>query len=425
MSLKSLIVPNIAARMMGPEAEKARREKAERARRAAGSPHCVGYFHQVDDPYSYLAAQALKRFAAHYDIVIEPFLVSGPPAWATPERDMLTAYARLDSARLAQKAGLSFVDSGADLDRAQVAQGERVIAAHTDGQAFLDAAIGVGAQLWSGGAIAGEGASVESAAARKQAGDRAREAQGHFMSAMIFYGDEWYWGVDRLHYLAARLTALGARQNTTMDDTVFQPPACPQSHGRGAAPIEYFLSFRSPYTYIAAERIKALADAYGVELKLRFVLPMVMRGMAVPPVKGRYFSLDTAREARRINVPFGRICDPLGRPVERGYSLLSWARAQGRGYEYCLSFMRGVWSQGIDAGETSGMKRIVESAGLDWAQAQPHLDGDAWRAEAEANRLDMVRQGLWGVPCFRVGDVAVWGQDRLWVIEEALSGGAA
>lgn len=420
MSLKSLIVPNITARIMSPEAEKSRREKAERARRAAGSGHRVLYFHQADDPYSHLAAQALKNFAAHYDVVIEPFLVSGPPAWATPERDMLTAYARVDAARLAAKAGLDFSDPGSNRDPGQVAQAESVIAAQTDGPAFLDAAIAAGARLWSGAHITGQGATMAEATARKAAGDRTRDSQGHFMSAMIFYGDEWYWGVDRLHYLAARLTALGARKNGEGNDGVFQPPVCPAGHGHSRAPIEYFLSFRSPYTYIAAERAKALADAYHVELRLRFVLPMVMRGMAVPPMKSRYFAMDTAREARRTNVPFGRICDPLGRPVERGYSLLPWARAQGRGYEYCLSFMRAVWSQGVDAGETQGLRRIVEAAGLNWAQALPHVDSEDWRVEAEANRLDMVSQGLWGVPCFRVGDVAVWGQDRLWVIEEAL-----
>jgi len=32
----------------------------------------------------------------------------------------------------------------------------------------------------------------------------------------------------------------------------------------------------------------------------------------------------------------------------------------------------------------------------------------------------MTGLGLWGVPSFRVGDVAVWGQDRLWVIEAEL-----
>jgi 2-hydroxychromene-2-carboxylate isomerase len=133
-----------------------------------------------------------------------------------------------------------------------------------------------------------------------------------------------------------------------------------------------------------------------------------------------YFALDTAREARRLGVPFGRIADPVGRPVERGYSLLPWARDQGRGYEYCLSFLRGVWAHGVDAGSNAGLRRIVEAAGLSWSEARPHIGNDDWRAEAEANRREMFELGLWGVPCFRVGDVATWGQDRLWVIESEL-----
>ena len=147
---------------------------------------------------------------------------------------------------------------------------------------------------------------------------------------------------------------------------------------------------------------------------------MVMRGLPVPPMKSRYFTLDTAREARRVGVPFGRIADPVGTPVERGYSLLPWAVHQGRGFEFCMSFMRGVWSEGIDAGSDPGLRRIVERAGLRWADARPLIGNDDWREEAEANRLEMIELGLWGVPCFRVDDVSVWGQDRMWVIEDAL-----
>jgi 2-hydroxychromene-2-carboxylate isomerase len=190
--------------------------------------------------------------------------------------------------------------------------------------------------------------------------------------------------------------------------------------GSARVDLDFFMSFRSPYSYIAAERAKALADAYGAKLRLRFVLPMVMRGMKVPMAKGRYISMDTAREARRIGAPFGRIADPVGRPVERGYSLLPWAITQDKGYEYALSFMRGVWSEGIDAGEDTGMQRIVERSGLDWADARKRIGNDAWRPEAERNRLDLLRLGLWGVPCFRFGNTAVWGQDRLWVIEDAM-----
>jgi len=28
--------------------------------------------------------------------------------------------------------------------------------------------------------------------------------------------------------------------------------------------------------------------------------------------------------------------------------------------------------------------------------------------------------GLWGVPSFKVGECAVWGQDRLWAVQEEL-----
>jgi 2-hydroxychromene-2-carboxylate isomerase len=40
---------------------------------------------------------------------------------------------------------------------------------------------------------------------------------------------------------------------------------------------------------------------------------------------------------------------------------------------------------------------------------------------AEANRTDMLERGLWGVPSFRVNDgPAIWGQDRLWMVEQDL-----
>jgi 2-hydroxychromene-2-carboxylate isomerase len=147
---------------------------------------------------------------------------------------------------------------------------------------------------------------------------------------------------------------------------------------------------------------------------------MVMRGLPVPPAKRTYITLDAAREARRNGVPFGRIADPVGRPVERGYSLLPWAIGQGRGHEYCVAFMRAVWSEGVDAGSDAGMRRIVEAAGLDWAVARQLIGNDGWRAEAEVNRRELLGLGLWGVPCFAYNGVSAWGQDRLWVIESAI-----
>jgi 2-hydroxychromene-2-carboxylate isomerase len=49
------------------------------------------------------------------------------------------------------------------------------------------------------------------------------------------------------------------------------------------------------------------------------------------------------------------------------------------------------------------------------------LADDAWRAVAETNRLDLLSRGLWGVPSFRIDELpALWGQDRLWMLEQDL-----
>jgi 2-hydroxychromene-2-carboxylate isomerase len=427
MGIKSLVVSRVAESLMGEGQLVSRRNKAEAARKRAGNPHLISYFHQIDDPYSHIAAQALSFLLSRYNVELKIYLVGPPAEWATPERSYLRDYARRDCEKLAEKSGLHYPYQGW---QPSIETGQAALEAACAVQAqpnFLKALIQIGSDLWTGPWTGPSTSSVIQGldvAAILAKGEAKRGSLGHFMSAMIHYEGEWYWGLDRLHYLEARLAELGLRLERAPDEAIWTPPATPR---RDAIPatssgscIEYFLSFRSPYTYIATKRAKALADAYNVPLKLRFVLPMVMRGLAVPPMKSRYFSLDTAREARRLGLPFGRICDPLGKPVERGYALLPWAVQQGRGYEYCLSFMEKVWSQGVDAGTDAGLAKIVNEAGLDWNTARGLLNTNDWRAEAENNRLALAALGHWGVPCFKFQETVVWGQDRLWVIEDAL-----
>jgi 2-hydroxychromene-2-carboxylate isomerase len=99
---------------------------------------------------------------------------------------------------------------------------------------------------------------------------------------------------------------------------------------------------------------------------------------------------------------------------------MAFAERAGKGQAYLTSFMRGVWAEGLDAGSARGLRKIVERAGLDWDQASLALKDQSWRITAEQNRQELSGLGLWGVPSFRVGNTAVWGQDRLWAVKEAL-----
>lgn len=422
MSLKSFIVSNVAQSITGEQGLLKRRRKAERARQREGRMHEVEYFHVAGDPYSHLMTQVLPAFLERYDVRLKPVLAPPPPDWAAPERERLEAYSRQDAERLAARAGLNFLDTGRQPAPGRITAAEAAIAACLTAPDFASRAQAIGAALWSGGEIPSAPAISREVISE---GGKRRDEKGHYLGAMLHYEGEWYWGVDRLHYLEQRLRDLGAHRGGAPEAFMFPPPAVP---GRAApaaqaekqSELHWYLSFRSPYTYIVAERARALAAANGAELKLRFVLPMVMRGLPVPRMKGMYITRDVAREARRLGIPFGKIVDPVGTPVERGYSILPYAREQGAGFEYCHSFLKGVWADGIDAGSDSGLRQIVERAGLDWTTARGLIGGGHWREEAEANRAEMMQLGLWGVPSFRVGDTATWGQDRLWVIEDAL-----
>ncbi|MEK9816197.1 MAG: DsbA family protein, partial [Limnobacter sp.] len=171
---------------------------------------------------------------------------------------------------------------------------------------------------------------------------------------------------------------------------------------------------------IVAPRIFELGRRTGAKVNLRFVLPMVMRGLPVPKVKREYIVYDTAREAHVRNIPFGRLNDPVGKPTERGLALIPFAEQHSKGQEFVLSYMQGVWAEGIDAGSDKGLKKMVERAGLRWEGAQVALQHEAWRERAKTNREELFAAGLWGVPSFKVGNTVVWGQDRLWAVHEAL-----
>ncbi|MEQ8515971.1 MAG: DsbA family protein [Chromatocurvus sp.] len=378
----------------------------------------VEYFHQSDDPYSHLMLQLLPQLRERYAVEIRPWLVGPPPDWAAPERGMLVDWSRRDAAALAAYHGLEFEDRRRQPSPAAVAQADAAMAEAIAGDRFLQDAPTISSALWRERAIPGTRSCDGKTTI--EAGNTRRATAGHYLGATLFYGDEWYWGPDRLHYLERRLQKAGLRQATGAPDVLAPPPPLRGTVAAQGKELHFFLSFRSPYTYLAAPRVFELARASGAALKLRFVLPMVMRGLPVPRAKGLYIMQDVAREAASLSMPFGRIADPLGRPVERGYSLLPWARAEGLGEACCLAFLRGVWSQGIDAGSDAGLRQIVEAAGLSWSTAREHLGNEDWRTEAEDNRAEMFALGLWGVPAFRVGDTAVWGQDRLWQVEEAL-----
>lgn len=429
-AIRRLLMPAITQRMLSRQRLLRQRARAEAARLSRGERHRVHYFHQVDDSYSALASATLPELLARYDIDIVPHVVGPPADAAAPERDRLIAYSRKDAQLLARHWKLDFHDHGLQPSAPVVERATGLLVAAIQAGRFADEAGALSASVWrpdaqpadlalTGAAL--DAADAATAAAHVSAADALRRQLGHYLGATFHYGGEWYWGIDRLHHLERRLQDLGA-QRAGVHGLMFPPDADLQESRRvpDPPPIDFFVSLRSPYSAIVAPRVFELGRLTGAPVRLRYVLPMVMRGLPVPREKRKYISQDAAREAFVRGIAFGRLNDPLGAPTERGMAVLAFAVRDGKGQDFLLSFMRGVWSEGIDAGSDRGLRRIAERAGLPWDEARLAMRDEGWRATAERNRAEMFSLGLWGVPSFRVRDTAVWGQDRLWTVEEAL-----
>ena len=406
-----------------------RRLKAEKSRKKDGRPHVVDYFHQVEDGYSHLASQVLEQFAQRYDIELRCHLVRGPEGKNAPDAALLLKLSRYDSALIADEYCLNFPRGSNSPSPEDVSQVNSLLA--NVPQAELPGLMATaGDALWSSDEAAlgvlfdQHGcASPEDSEARLNAATTLRAQLKHYSGAMFHYEGEWYWGVDRLHYLEARLAGLGADRDPN------QPyiTQCPDVSIEGVndaseLTLEFFPSLRSPYTSIVFDETIELAKKVGVNLVMRPVLPMVMRGVPATREKGMYIFSDTAREARRRGIGYGKMYDPIGNPVRRCYSLYPWAVSQGKGNELLSSFLKHAFSLGVNTNNNRGLKRVVESAGLNWSEAKIHLGETEWEALVETNRLSMYEGGLWGVPSYRLIDargqthLEIWGQDRLWLV---------
>ncbi len=380
-----------------------------------GAKPTIHYFHGVGDPYSHLAAQLLPALAERYDVAIVPHLVPAPVAAVAPDVERLAGWSLRDAAQLAAAHGLQFPADAALPTAEALRAGESALAGVSEPRVFADLARQSGAALWSGQSPApGNG----DAAAALAEGAAALAAAGHYLPGVFCFEGESYWGVDRLPHLEARLADL----RTSGEPIVRQLEASAETGDSKGADLHFFLSFRSPYTHIAAARVRALAARWNAKLVLRPVLPMVMRGLPVPKEKRLYIVRDTKREAERLGLPFGRICDPVGPGVERGLAVLHRAIALGKGPDFVESFLSGAFAEAIDATLDEGLLAMAARAGLTEADVRTALADESWRDVAEANRLELLEDGLWGVPSFRVGNrPAHWGQDRLWAVERDLA----
>jgi 2-hydroxychromene-2-carboxylate isomerase len=408
-----------------------RRSLAELRRQFTFKKRVVSVFLQLDDPYSYLLSYYLEHVITRYKKVeFRFYLCQSLSGDYMPQPGMLADYAMADCAAMAKEFGVPFLDVGSTPAVEYRRQLLDFLGEEHDEKDFAETFVKALSAYWRGdpegiARIVGR-AQAELAETNVLIGQNQLllRKMGHYNCATMHYAGEWYWGVDRLHYLIDRFDQQGLNRfkepipelASLQQAMRFKTPVTKPAKAESLPPLEMYYSFRSPYAYLALERTFEIADAFGLKLEVKPVLPMVMRGLQVPKPKLMYIIKDANREAERLDVPFGKVADSVGDGAKRCIAAYYYAKSEGHEREFLLAAGQAIFAEAIDVATDEGMEIVADRSGLFWPDLKEALQKEEWREWAKANRESLTEAGLWGVPSFLIGGVAIWGQDRDWLL---------
>lgn len=195
---------------------------------------------------------------------------------------------------------------------------------------------------------------------------------------------------------------------------------------------DLYFSFRSPYSYLAVGRYRALAESHDVDIALRPVYPLAIREPDFfernHPSWLRYLLADVPRLAEYHGIPFGiprpdpivqdlttrRIADE--QPYIHRITRLGQAAARrGAGLVFAHEAAHLIWGGAENWHEGDHLAKAAEAAGLNFAEleAQAGDEAEALDAEIAANQQALEDAGHWGVPTLVFEGEPFFGQDRI------------
>jgi 2-hydroxychromene-2-carboxylate isomerase len=197
--------------------------------------------------------------------------------------------------------------------------------------------------------------------------------------------------------------------------------------------LDLFWSFRSPYCYLALDRILEITRRYALDVNVRPVYPLAIRSpdffTRVHPNYRRYHLLDSKRLAEFLGIPYRRpIPDPVVQDMQNNriapeqphiFRLTRLGMAAvlaGRGLAFVDQVSRVLWDGTVDGwNEGPHLANAAARAGLDLDVLDREIAADPARYDAliEANQQAHEAAGHWGVPTIVFDGEPFFGQDRL------------
>jgi 2-hydroxychromene-2-carboxylate isomerase len=196
--------------------------------------------------------------------------------------------------------------------------------------------------------------------------------------------------------------------------------------------IAFYFDFPSPYGYIAAERIEALAQRTGATLDWRaFNMRSVnanILGVQKPlfqaPLKGEFYARDVPRTIAYHGLAYdpGAIMAFNSVPALRAFWFLK-DKDPALAAAFAKAVYRAFFTRRMEPSTPEQVAAIAGDLGADAGDMLEWLAGEPAKARLKAETEAAVAAGIWGTSSFRVGEELFWGCDRMDMLEDWITRG--
>jgi 2-hydroxychromene-2-carboxylate isomerase len=197
--------------------------------------------------------------------------------------------------------------------------------------------------------------------------------------------------------------------------------------------IDYYFSLVSPWAYIGHAPFMEIARRHGLEINYKPVflgrvfaetggLPLAQRH----PARQRYRLVELQRWRDKRGLAFN--IQPKHWPFDVTLAdrfVIAIQASQADPDPFLRRAYAGVWEEDRNLGDPLVISELAESAGLDSTVLMERALGSTTEAIYALNLENAVKGDVFGSPAYVLDGEVFWGQDRLELLDDALTSGRA
>ncbi len=195
--------------------------------------------------------------------------------------------------------------------------------------------------------------------------------------------------------------------------------------------IDFWFDFSSPYGYLAAQKIDALAAKHGHAVDWRpMLLGVVFKHtggapLTQLPMKGGYSTHDFQRSARFHGIGDFRMPSVFPIASQAPARIVLWAKANEStaGARLAKALYRAYFFDGRDISSPDVAAEVAGQAGFDAAAARAAVDDPAIKDALKREVETAIAAGVFGSPFVIIDGEPFWGLDRFDQIDRWLATG--